>query len=92
MQLLCMKAKRACQALDLSHRYLAVSRGKSEVKGKGLMEQYFLLNLPADAISHADEVAGRLTIGMGKRHGHGGGGGSGGANDGQLPPIKPLEA
>ena len=38
------------------------------------------------------KLSGWLTIGMGKRHGHGGGGGSGGANDGQLPPIKPLEA
>ena len=67
---------------------IGTRRGKHKQCGN----QMAVLNLPADAISHADEVAGRLTIGMGKRHGHGGGGGSGGANDGQLPPIKPLEA
>ena len=34
----------------LAHRYPAISRGPMEIKGKGRMSTYFLVNLPSDAI------------------------------------------
>ena len=34
----------------LAHRYPAVSRGQREIKGKGLMTTYYMLNVPADSI------------------------------------------
>ena len=34
----------------LAHRYSAVSRGQREIKGKGKMTTYFVLNMPSDSI------------------------------------------
>ena len=50
----------------LRHRYSAVCRGESEIKGKGAMRTFFLVNLPADqtevALMHASEASGLLQM------------------------------
>ena len=34
----------------LGHRYPAISRGEMEIKGKGRIQTYYLVNMPRDAL------------------------------------------
>ena len=47
----------------LAHRYPALARGEMEVKGKGKMSTYFLLNLPADALDESVAISSQLALG-----------------------------
>jgi len=48
----------------LSHRYPAIARTPMEIKGKGLMQTYYLLNMPADTSALE---SGMLTLGSSAR-------------------------
>jgi class 3 adenylate cyclase len=46
----------------LKHKFGATSRGKSEIKGKGSMQTYFLVNTPPEGGTGRESDAGILTV------------------------------